>query len=275
MIEADPGGGGHHRRGLLFTDLDGTLLDRESYRTSAEALALVAELRAAGVWTIPVTSKTAAEVEELVQIAEFAPVAVAEGGAVIVEQWRGYRVVGRRRDSLVPLLDRLRRRGFPVRGMSEMSVAEVSDRTGLGRAAAERAMDRLASEPFTMESPAGLEPGWEAELAASARAAGAEVARGGRFWHLTGLGVDKGTGLAEVRRLLDPTGRLRTGAVGDARNDLPMLVAVEVAYLLGGRVPASEVPAGVERIAEDGPAGFCIAGLDYLSRLDGAAGIRR
>lgn len=274
MIGQESTGGCHGRRGLLFTDLDGTLLDHDSFRASSEALSLVAELRGLGVWTIPVTSKTAVELNELVQVAGLAPLAVAEGGAVIVNQESGCRVVGRRRSTLVRLLDRLRREGFPVRGMSEMSLAEVSDRTGLGPVAAERAMARLASEPFTIERTDGLEPGWEAELVARARAAGAEVARGGRLWHLLGLGVDKGTGVAAIRQLLDPDGRLTTGGVGDAWNDLPMLEAVDVAYLLGRRVADCDVPVGVRRIAEEGPAGFCVAGLDFLSRLAGCAGIR-
>ena len=269
------GGGRHGRRGLLFSDLDGTLLDPDTYRASPEALALVRELGRRGVWTIPVTSKTALELDQLVEIAAAAPLAVLEGGAVIVGEPGGRRVVGRRRHELVPVLDRLRGCGFPVRGLSEMSVAEVAERTGLSPAAAERAMDRLASEPFAVVSPEDLRPGWEDELAAGAQAAGVEVSRGGRFWHLLGPGVHKGTGVAAVRDRLDPQRRLLTGAVGDAWNDLPMLASVDAAYLLGGRVSDADLPAGAVRIAESGPAGFCVAGRDFLSRLDHAAGIRR
>lgn len=275
MSTSELGGGRHGRRGLLFIDLDGTLLDPDTYRASPEALALVGELVRRGVWTIPVTSKTSAELDQLAVIAEPAPLAVVEGGAVIVGEPGGCRVVGRRRHELVPVLGQLRGRGFPVRGLSEMSVAEVAKRTGLSLAAAERAMDRLASEPFAVVRPERLQRGWEDELAARARAAGAEVARGGRFWHLLGPGVHKGTGVAEVRDRLDPQRQLMTGAVGDAWNDLPMLAAVDAGYLLGGRVPDTDLPPGVVRIAEHGPAGFCVAGRDYLSRLDRAAGIRR
>ena len=49
---------------LIFTDLDGTLLDHESYDWSPAAPAL-ARARAAGVPVIPATSKTRAELAPL------------------------------------------------------------------------------------------------------------------------------------------------------------------------------------------------------------------
>lgn len=51
---------------LLFTDLDGTLLDHHDYDYSA-ALPAISELNAQGIPWIMTTSKTAAEVIELKQ----------------------------------------------------------------------------------------------------------------------------------------------------------------------------------------------------------------
>jgi mannosyl-3-phosphoglycerate phosphatase len=250
--------------GILFTDLDGTLLDHDTYRASPEALRLVAELAAAGIWTVPVTSKTAAEVEELERTGVFAPMAVAEGGAVVLDSQRRARVVGRPRRELIQVLVQLRGEGWRMRGMSEMSVGEVGDRTGLAADAASRAMERMASEPFVLEVPHG-EP-WESSLRRRAHELGAELSRGGRFWHLTGRGVDKGTGVAAVLERIDPERRLVTGAVGDAWNDLPMLAAVDVGFLLGAAVDDRDLPPVVRRIEQRGPAGFSRAARCFRER---------
>lgn len=250
--------------GILFTDLDGTLLDHDTYRTSSEALRLVAELAAAGIWTVPVTSKTAAEVEELERTGAFAPMAVAEGGAVVLDSQRRSRVVGRPRCELTRVLVQLRDEGWRVRGMSEMSVDEVGDRTGLSSDAARRAMERMASEPFVLESPHG-EP-WESSLRRRAHELGAELSRGGRFWHLTGRNVDKGTGVAAVVERIDPERQLVTGAIGDAWNDLPMLAAVDLGFVLGAAVDDSDLPPGVRRIEVTGPAGFSLAARCFRER---------
>ncbi|MCE8458362.1 HAD-IIB family hydrolase, partial [Rhodovulum sulfidophilum] len=49
---------------LIFTDLDGTLLDHETY-SHAEAAPALTALRAAGVPVILASSKTAAEIAPL------------------------------------------------------------------------------------------------------------------------------------------------------------------------------------------------------------------
>jgi predicted mannosyl-3-phosphoglycerate phosphatase (HAD superfamily) len=60
----------------LFTDLDGTLLDFDSYRPSQTAQNLVDGMAQDGILTVPVTSKTAAEVVEITGSTRLAPIAV-------------------------------------------------------------------------------------------------------------------------------------------------------------------------------------------------------
>ncbi len=248
--------------GLLFTDLDGTLLDHDTYRPSADALRTVERLDRRGVITVPVTSKTATEIEWLARTARLPSVAVAEGGAVLVVDDVA-RAVGVPRSRLTGSLDRLRDAGLPVTGMSEMSVDEVCQRTGLDRAGAERAMDRHASEPFVFDmasDPPSLDviEGLLAPLDVG-------VTRGGRFWHLVGRGVDKATGVAAVCRHYRVGDRGRTAAVGDAWNDLAMLRWVGVGVLLGDRVPPDRVPVGILRVEATGPAGF-VRAIEIIDR---------
>lgn len=249
-------------RGLLFTDLDGTLLDHETYRPSADALRAVERLADQGVVTVPVSSKTASEIAQLARSARLPPVAVAEGGAVLVVE-PDTRVVGLVRSRLTASLDRLRCEGWQVTGMSEMSVAEVCRRTGLDRAAAERAMDRQASEPFLFDAPSA--PPSLVDVERCLAPVGVSVTRGGRFWHLVGRGIDKATGVDVVCRHFRSVDRAHTAAVGDAWNDLPMLQAVGVGVLLGDRVPPDDVPSGILRVDATGPPGF-VRAVELIGR---------
>lgn len=254
-------------RGVLFTDLDGTLLDLETYQPSRVARELVDELARDGILTVAVTSKTATEVGEVAASVRLAPVAVVEGGGVLLLQDGTTTIVGTGREQLIGVLVSLREEGWAVRGFSDMSVHEVAERTGLTTDSARCAMDRLASEPFVVVR---MDPPNVEDLRRRASELGAEVTRGGRFWHLVGAGVDKGSGVDAALALLGlGGGATTTGAVGDAWNDLAMLERVEHPYFLGDRVPPRMLPPRVHRVAEDGPAGFVSAARAFRRECRG------
>ncbi len=256
MTGARPAAAGASPRAVLFTDLDGTLLDFETYRPSRRAMEAVRRLLRCGVSIVPVSSKTAAEVRPLMAEMELEGPAVTEGGGVILDGGGRERAVGTRRFELIAVLEHLRRAGYQVRGMSEMNPVEVCARTGLELESARRAMVRQASEPFVCggggESLNAADLAHRLALVAAEH--GASVVRGGRFWHLMGVGIDKGIGLREVLESLGETAA--TAAVGDAWNDLPMLAAVDRGFLLGDAVADADLPPGVTRIGGRGPAGF-------------------
>jgi len=240
-------------RGALFTDLDGTLLDFETYRPSPQAVAALENLKHADIWVIPVSSKTADEVRPLLHELGLPGPAVAEGGAVLVRVDGTVDVLGPPRSELVAVLGHLTADGWPVRGFSVMDVGEVSRITGLDAAAAHRAMNRLASEPFCTTRP--LDEKETGELEAAVAALKAAVVRGGRFWHLMGVGVDKATGMRRIQAIIGGSG-IPTAALGDAWNDLPMLAAADLGFLLGDTVEEQSVPEGVVRLRAAGPSGF-------------------
>lgn len=250
--------------GVVFTDLDGTLLDFRTYRPSPPAVALLRDLAELRILVIPVSSKTAAEVRPLMAEVGLVGPAVAEGGPVIVSEKGSEQVTGPCRADLVAVLHQLKDRGWGIRGMSEMSVEEVMELTGLGWGAALRAMTRSASEPFVM---AGDSSRFEEEdIAEAAAALGASLTRGGRFRHLLGRGMDKGAGVRAVLPLIYAVEGVKTAAIGDAWNDLPMLEEVELGFLLGNAVEPEAVPPGVTRLERTGPQGF----VDAVGRILGA-----
>lgn len=255
--------------GILFTDLDGTLLDHETYQPSDAAVDLVRTLASEGVVTVAVTSKTGAEVATLIPKLGVHKVAVVEGGGAVLRHDGSVRVLGRGvRDELIAALNGVASRGLRVRGAHQMDAAEFARRTGLSQDEAQLALTRHASEPFVYDGPDEAIPDLERWLAS----AGVSLTRGGRFWHLQHRGVDKAAGARAIAAELGLQTGGRTGGVGDAWNDLPLLEWVGSGYLLGNRVPDREVPPRVMRIRTDGPAGFAIAVADYARQLGLAVG---
>ena len=267
---------------LIFTDLDGTLLDHHSYSFEAAqpALSLV---RQKGVPLVLCSSKTRAEMEPLWRILGLsAPFISENGGGIFCPRehplaaepvWSpagaGWRLL-----ALGMPIDELRRcfsqfkDQFKARGFGDMSDDEVAQLTGLDLGAAGRARQRDFNEPVLLPDPES-----QAEaFAEAARLAGLEVTRGGRFFHLLG-GGDKGLA---VGRLIEMFRRLAPGlitmALGDAPNDQAMLAQVDHPVLVarpdGGHAQV-EAP-GLVKAPGVGPQGWNQAVLERLDRMEGA-----
>jgi mannosyl-3-phosphoglycerate phosphatase len=254
------------RVALVATDLDGTLLDRETYGF-ADARPALDALRRAGVPLVLCSSKTRAEMEGLAAaIGVSGPLVVENGGAIVAPDG-ALLVLGVARDRLLEQLPAVAREaGVRVRPFAEMSVAEVASLTGLPEEEAVLAMRREYDEPFVVEAPPGGDPEVAVRLDRAARARGLRVTHGGRFRHLTGP-TDKGEALRAItgaaRRDGDVVG------LGDAANDLPLLLAATRPVVMprpDGTVDpalAARLP-GAERAPGPGPAGWSAAVLAVL-----------
>ena len=177
---------------IVFTDLDGTLLDeRGELGPAREALE---RLRALGVPVVPVTAKTRKEVEAL----GLEPPFIVEngGGLYLPRDWPvragrpkgGYRVV-----SLAWPYRKVRARlreaealaGRPILGYGDLTAEAVARLTGLSPEAARRAKAREYDETLVL-CPEEVEAVLEA-----LEALGLEWTHGGRFYHAA-KGADKG-----------------------------------------------------------------------------------
>jgi len=227
---------------IIFTDLDGSLLNHEDY-SFEEAMPSIGRIKRAGIPLIITTSKTRPEVEHLQQemgIRE--PFIVENGGGIFFP--RGYRNLmienGERQEdyTLICIGTRysmvrrfLKKTGsrFDIKGFGDLTTEEISGLTGLSPDRAEMAKAREFTEPILLKRPEVID-------CLSVLAAGKElkVTRGGRFRHLMGIGQDKGVAVRTVIDIfrINSVEALTTIGLGDSENDLPMLEQVDIPVLI-------------------------------------------
>ena len=218
-----------HANWLIFTDLDGTLLDHDSYDFSP-ALPALKRLKARKIPIIPVSSKTLAELEGYVAELGLDGPVIAENGCVILLPDRQPQITIPTYQELRDYLHHLRQEfGWQFIGFGDMTVQQVIDATGLTDAAARLAMQRLASEPLLwQDSPEQLQ-----RFTKEIRSRGLRLLRGGRFLHLLG-DMDKGRALHLVVDWYRQRGTrdIKTIALGDSGNDIDMLVSVDIPVII-------------------------------------------
>ncbi len=278
---------------LIFTDLDGTLLDHQTYEWK-EASPALNLCRKNGVPIILVSSKTRAEMDTLRrQLNLFDPFVSENGGGVFfpVETFtdapkgaRASKLQGQRESvdlwewslgtpyfHLVRALTEIRKvLGWSLRGFSEMDTAEIAHLTGLDMAAARLAAMREYDEPFIFvgEAPEDLKPLHEA-----AAAKGLTVVSGGRFHHLMGNN-DKGNAMTRITEWYhnasstrNQPGRISTIALGDSPNDFSMLARADYPVLIRSERDFPELAERIPRLTiteQKGPSGWNTAILDIL-----------
>jgi mannosyl-3-phosphoglycerate phosphatase len=264
-------------RRVVFTDLDGTLLDPNTY-SCEESLAAVDRLKEEDIPIIFCSAKTRAE-QEIYQreLALFHPFVVENGGAIFIP--RGYfpfpfdchKAVD---DLLVIelampasrvrklLAEIARENDFRFTGLTDMSAAEVTELTGLSLESARLAQQREYDEPVEFDSPEKD----TSEFLVKLGEAGLNWSRGGRLYHVMG-GGGKGEAVDILSRLYRRMwGEIETVGLGNGLNDLPLLQQVDVPILVQKRDHSwedMEVP-GLRRVQGVGPEGWSRAILELF-----------
>jgi len=215
---------------LIFTDLDGTLLDHETYDFS-EANDMLNFIDKQKIPLIIVTSKTKDEVLELQKKLNISmPFIIENGAGIFIPKNNGFDLIalGKTYETTITTFKKYSK-NFPLKGFHEMSDAEVSLYTELPIDKAKLAKRRTFSEPFILEDESKLEA-----LKKLAIADGFDVVKGGRFYHLITYGQDKAKAVKYMKSYYENlyNKSFQTIALGDGENDITMLESVDTAILI-------------------------------------------
>lgn len=231
---------------VIFTDLDGTLLDHYTYSTEA-AMPLVKRLTDAGIAIVFCSSKTRAE-QEVYQrkLGINSPFIVEDGGAIFISKGYfpfpyeyhreigGYQVIelGMPYRKIRRILREIREKNnLAICGFGDMDATQIASLTGLDVAQAKLAKKREYEETLNLT---GSEPEIRLILG-KIEESGLSWSRGGRFYSVTG-GSNKGTATRILIGLFNQKlGRVETIGVGDSLNDVPMLAEVDIPVLVQKR----------------------------------------
>lgn len=226
---------------VIFTDLDGTLLDPKTY-SFEKALPALEMIRKTKTPLIFCTSKTRAETEFYRRkTGNEHPFIVENGGAIFIhmnyfpfgfehDQTDGeYFVIklGTEYEKLRKVLETIKNRGIRIVGFGDMDPKEISEHCDLPLEQAELAKQREYDEAF---KPVNEEE--EKEVARIIEQSGLNFVKGGTCFHITGKN-DKGKA---VRILADlyrkKYNKIITCGLGDSENDFEMLEFADKAYLI-------------------------------------------
>lgn len=272
---------------IIFTDLDGTLLDHHNYSFDAASEAL-SDLKSRLIPVVLNTSKTAQESIALSSKLKIChPVIVENGGAIIlpagysteinvsqIANWQDEPTIltlGATRKAIQAVLSEANSQlsiGDCYQSFFSMGEEEIMRTTGLTIEDARKANNRQYSEPLLWQGNSTQMSQFSAFLVDK----NYQIIKGGRFHHVIG-DSDKRTSMEHLVSMY------RNGAkngpkpiviaLGDGANDLPMLSGADIAVLVRNDTQPKfdfEHPRLI-RTKRSGPAGWQEAMHDILSRL--------
>ncbi len=255
------------KKNIVFTDLDGTLLDYYKY-SFEKAIPALELLKKKNIPLVLCSSKTRKEIEYYREkLANNHPFISENGGGIfipknyfkfkihspkfIVNDENDYYAIkfGALYPDLRKTIERLRKEGFKVKGFGDMTVKEIMELASLSADEAEMAKERDFDEPFILE-------GNEAEtqrLLSAIKARGFNCTQG-RFFHIIG-NTDKGKAVELLKELYRKEfNEITTIALGDSSNDMHMFAAVDYPIVVqkpgGGYEPKIDMPGLIKQAAK-------------------------
>ncbi|MFQ6002507.1 MAG: HAD-IIB family hydrolase [Candidatus Zixiibacteriota bacterium] len=267
---------------LIYTDLDSTLLDHNTY-SFKEALPALVQIKKKSIPLILCSSKTKGELEEYQRKLRIKYPFISEnGGAIFI--LKGY--FNKPENDLKPkgkylvlelgtpykelrkkLLEISNKFGAKVIGFGDLKTEQIAAMLNLPYKEAKLAKAREYDEPFYFLDEMG--PKEIRAIKRESKQSGLNLTKGGRFYHLMGQN-NKGKAVNLLTRMYKRNWNtdLLTVGIGDSLNDLPMLKAVDTPILVKqkGNIYDKEIleRIKVRKARSIGPSGWNEAVLDLL-----------
>ncbi|MHB8879877.1 MAG: HAD-IIB family hydrolase [Thermodesulfovibrionales bacterium] len=230
---------------IIFTDLDGTLLDYSNY-SFEKALPALELVRQHAIPLMLCSSKTRAEIDYYrKKLSNNHPFVSENGGGIFIprkyfnfplpaasypiEKEADYDVIrlGAKYSDLRNAFRELQQEGFDITGFGDMTAGELADIASMNIDEARMAKERDFDEPFIYKGPKHELP----HLFQSINQKGFTYTQG-RFFHILGSS-SKGVAVSILTDLYTMKyGKIKTIALGDSPNDIPMLERVDCPVLV-------------------------------------------
>ncbi len=248
---------------LIFTDLDGTLLDHDTYSFD-EASPSLKQVEALNIPIIINSSKTAGEIIDLKrQLNNHHPFIIENGSAILTPEnptlndtdYTEY-ILGTPREEVLHTLKKVASPFITqFKQFSHCSTEELMAMTGLKYSDAEKSNRRYYTEPLQW---LGDDTSKEHFIHA-VHQTGLHTLQGGRFLHIMGH-TDKGKALLAFKEHYTKHSKkpVKTIALGDSGNDIAMLEAADIAVVIRSKhYPPPEFAHPNKMISNQyGPAGW-------------------
>ena len=279
---------------IIFTDLDGTLLDYSTY-SFEKALPALQLLKEKDIPLIICSSKTKKEIEYYRRkLDNHHPFISENGGGIFIpkeyikfevqnsynppsspfskgglggfSEENDYQVIklGAQYNDLRKAIEELRKEGFDIKGFGDMTVHELAETANMTIEEAEMAKERYFDEPFIYSGPSHKLP----QLLKSINEKGFKFTQG-RFYHILGSS-NKGIAVSILTDLYkNKYKQITTIAIGDSPNDIPMLERVDYPVIVQKHDGSYDSKIKIPRIIkanESGPEGWNKAVLNKFSK---------
>lgn len=226
---------------IVFTDLDGTLLDKETY-SFEDATPALKLLKKEEIPLVICTSKTRKEIEYYrKKLGNKHPFISENGGGVFIpkgyfdfefdydKESKKYFIVelGTSYENLLRIVREIKGAEIKIRNFNSMSLEEISKDSGLSLEKAKLAKNREYDEPFEIPNKKDKK-----KIMKIIEKNNLNCLKGGRYYHLMGDN-DKGKAVKILKKLFERKfKKMRTYGFGDSKNDFDMLDVVDEPYLV-------------------------------------------